>query len=77
MSSSVVLQFWQYNSSAEEQEEEEVEDKEHEKTCFAVFPTCCVEIHLFMVNLFFLYVLDINVTRNGILSTVCRLTVIP
>ena len=37
----------------EEEEEEEEEDKEHEKTCFAVFPGCYVEIHLFLVNLFF------------------------
>ena len=46
--------------------EGEEEDKELEKTCFAVFPGCYVEIHLFLVNLFFFwYVLDINVTRNG------------
>ena len=37
----------------EEEEEEEEEDKEHEKTCFAVFQGCYVEIHLFLVNLFF------------------------
>ena len=42
------------------------EDKEHEKTCFAVFHGCYVEIHLFFVNLFFFwYVLDIDVTKNG------------
>ena len=43
------------------------EEKEHEKTCFAVFPGCYmyVEIHLFLVNLFFLYVLDINIARIG------------
>ena len=36
-----------------EEEEEEEEEKEHEKTSFAVFPGCYVEIHLFLVNLFF------------------------
>ena len=49
ISSSVFLRFWQYSSSTREEEE----DKEHEKTCFAVFPGCYVEIHLFLVNLFF------------------------
>ena len=49
----------------EKEEEEEEEDKEHEKTSFAVFPGCYVEIHLFLVNFFWLYVLDIDVTRNG------------
>ena len=44
ISSSVVLRFWQYSSSTAEEEEEE-EDKEHGKTCFAVFPGCYVEIH--------------------------------
>ena len=29
------------------------EDKEHEKTSFAVFPGCYVEIHLFLVNILF------------------------
>ena len=29
------------------------EDKEHEKTCFAVFHKCYVKISLFLVNLFF------------------------
>ena len=29
------------------------EDKEHEKTCFAVFPGCYVEILSFFLNLFF------------------------
>ena len=41
------------------------EDKEHEKTSFTVFPGCYVKKHLFFVNLFFVYVLDIDVTRNG------------
>ena len=36
-----------------EEGEEEEEDKEHEKTCFAVFHRCYVEIYLFFVNLFF------------------------
>ena len=31
----------------------EEEEKVHEKTGFAVFPRCYVEIHLFLVNLFF------------------------
>ena len=31
------------------------------ETSFAVFPGCCVEIHFYS----FLYVLDIDVTRNG------------
>ena len=28
-------------------------EEEHEKTCFTVFTRCYVEIHLFLVNLFF------------------------
>ena len=28
------------------------EEEEHEKTCFAVFPGCYVEIRLFLLNLF-------------------------
>ena len=32
---------------------EKKKTKEHEKTSFAVFPGCYVEIHLFLVNLFF------------------------
>ena len=38
-----------------------------ERTCFAVFPGCYVEIilYLFWVNLFFFCVLEIDVTRNG------------
>ena len=48
ISSSVVLQFWQYSfSTVEEEEEEEEEDKEHGKTCFAVFPGCYVKIIFF------------------------------
>ena len=43
----------QQDLEEEEEEEEEEEDKEHEKTSFAVFPGCYVEIHLFLVNLFF------------------------
>ena len=35
------------------EEGKEEEDKELEKTCFALFPGCYVEIHLFLVNLFF------------------------
>ena len=66
----MVLRFWQYISSTrlrtrKEEEEEEKEDKEHEKTCFAVYPECYVEINLFLLNLFFWYVFDIDVTRNG------------
>ena len=41
-----------FGSTALQQDLEE-EDKEHEKTSFAVFPGCYVEIHLFLVNLFF------------------------
>ena len=45
--------------------EEGEEDKEHEKTSFAVFPRCYVKRHLYFVNLLiFVYVLDIDVTRN-------------
>ena len=40
--------YYGFGSTALQQAEEE-EDKEHQKTCFAVFP----------------YVLDIDVTRNG------------
>ena len=36
-----------------EKKKKKKEDKEHEKTSFAVFPGCYVEIHLFLVNLFF------------------------
>ena len=45
------------------EEGEEEEDKEHEKKSFAVFPGCYVEIHLFLLNLFFFVCFD--VTRNG------------
>ena len=66
ISSSVVLWFWQYSSSTRlKAEEEKEDDKAHEKTSFAVFPGCYVEIHLFLVNLLFFVCLDIDVTRNG------------
>ena len=52
ISSSLVLRFWQYSSSTRLSGKKE-EDKEHEKTCFTVFPGCYVEKHLFFVNLFF------------------------
>ena len=39
--------------------------KNMKKTCFAVFHRCYGEIHLFWVIESFLYVLYINVTRNG------------
>ena len=39
--------------------------KEHEKTCFAIFSVCYVEIHLYLEFIYFLYVLDIDDTRNG------------
>ena len=52
ISSLVVLRFCQYSSSTRLSGREE-EDKEHQKTCFAVFHGCYVEIHLFFVNLFF------------------------
>ena len=42
-----------FGSTALQQDLEEEEDKGHEKTSFAVFPGCYVEIHLFLVNLFF------------------------
>ena len=43
-----------FGSTALQQDEaEEGEDKGLEKTCFAVFPRCYVEIYLFLVNLFF------------------------
>ena len=60
--SSVVLWFWQYSSSTRLSGRRR---QKHEKTCFAIFPGCYVEIHLFLVNLFFFNVLDIDVTRNG------------
>ena len=44
----------------------EGEDKEHEKTCFAVFHRCYVKIYIFWrIYSFFGYVLDIDMTRNG------------
>ena len=53
ISRSVVLWFWQNCHTALRETGREREDKEHEKTSFAVFPGCYVEIHLFLVNLFF------------------------
>ena len=47
-----VLAVQLFNKIKKKKEEEEEEDKEHEKTCFAVFPGCYVEIHLFLLNLF-------------------------
>ena len=45
ISSSVVLRFWQYSSSTRLSGRSSIkiiEDKELEKTCFAVFPGCYV-----------------------------------
>ena len=33
--------------------EKKKEKTKNKKTCFAVFPGCYVEIHLFLVNIFF------------------------
>ena len=47
-------------------QKEKKKTKNMKKHVFVVFHGCYVEIHLFLVNLFiFLYVLDIDVTRNG------------
>ena len=47
ISSSVVLWFWQYSSSTSKKKKK---IKEHEKTCFAVFPRCYVEIQFIFVE---------------------------
>ena len=55
ISSSVVLQFWQYSSSTRlrrRRRRKRRRQRKNEKTCFAVFPGCYVEIHLFLLNLF-------------------------
>ena len=55
-----VLRFWQYSSTTRLSGR-----RRTLKTCFAEFPTYYVQIYLFLVNLFFLYVLGIYVSRNG------------
>ena len=49
----LAVQLFNKIKKKKKKEKEEEEDKEHEKTSFAVFPGCYVEIHLFLVNLFF------------------------
>ena len=61
----MILWFWQYSSSTRLAKGEGEEEKEHEKTGFAIFSRCYVEIYLFFGQFLLLYVLDIDVARNG------------
>ena len=45
------FQIWWCCGFGSTEEAKGEEDKEHEKTCFAVFPGCYVKIYLFLVNL--------------------------
>ena len=65
ISSLVVLRFWQYSSSTRLNVRRRRRRQRTQRTSFAVFPGCYVENIYFWRIYSFLYVLDIDVTRNG------------